>query len=193
MRQKQSRNWFLVCYSKCILDTIEKCPNIKQVAWCYHDRDILPDGSPKPPHYHILVNFHIPRRLSWFNQYKVDGDENLFCQIASCPQTCFEYLIHLNDPSKFQYKTTDIHGRYTSFSKEVEENRSALVFNELIKIVGRQQTWVGLYRLYPELIYSVKSLKSVVEQIEDEINAPCRPAVVSLEKGFVGGGGISDI
>lgn len=156
-------------YSETIVKALSSCPSIKQCAYILHDKDVTEDGSIKPPHYHVVVNLLNPQRLSFFNQYKIDGDENLLCQIATCPQSCFDYLTHKHNPDKYQYDESLIQGHWTSFSKDVEVDRNAILFNDLVAIASGFGTWYDLFKRFPNYMFQVGQLKRVVEIFIEEL------------------------
>lgn len=92
---------------------------IKAWAFCYHDCDTWneeddvknPDhvaGTLKEPHFHVILRFYRPVRFStvcsWF--YCLDDDEiPITTRSIACDSVAdrYAYLIHNNDPDKFQY------------------------------------------------------------------------------------------
>lgn len=51
--QQSARKWHIICYDIKVVEAIIA----KATRWAYilHDRDTKPDGTPKPPHYHVYV------------------------------------------------------------------------------------------------------------------------------------------
>lgn len=72
-----------------------------------HDRDIQPDGTKKKPHYHVVFKFSSNKT---FEQVKT------LLEPFNCPipqkvtsiKGQIRYLIHIDDPDKFQYEQSDI-------------------------------------------------------------------------------------
>lgn len=72
-----------------------------------HDKDINPDGTPKKPHYHIIIIYDGP---TTFNNVKT------FLEQLNAPNPIpleqvrgyYRYLIHKDNPEKYQYDETQI-------------------------------------------------------------------------------------
>lgn len=81
----------------------------------FHDKDINPDGTPKKPHYHALVNasgnWIAMNTLVELGQ-KLKGIAEP--QKCSNPQGMVRYFTHMDNPEKAQYNQADIQviGRY---------------------------------------------------------------------------------
>jgi hypothetical protein len=78
-----------------------------------HDKDINDDGSIKRAHYHIVLDFsQTGKRLSTVLNLLSDGlacDKNrISCLKVLTAFGAIRYLVHMDDPTKFQYPTTDI-------------------------------------------------------------------------------------
>lgn len=71
----------------------------------YHDKDVNPDGTPKKPHWHVII--------SWGNTTTFRNAVNIADTIFHCPlpdmlrggpKGMYRYLTHQDDPDKYQYK-----------------------------------------------------------------------------------------
>ena len=105
------RNWTVVVYPESapgnwrdILDEL----HIEWVESPLHDKDINADGTPKKPHYHVLLMF------SGKKSYEQVRDE--ICEEINCPipkkvhnsKSLVRYMAHLDNPEKAQYDIRDI-------------------------------------------------------------------------------------
>lgn len=77
-----------------------------------HDKDVDPTGTPKKPHYHVII--------SWGNTttYRVARGlcDKLRCprpQALKSPNAMYRYMQHLDNPDKYQY--TDIPTTYNGW------------------------------------------------------------------------------
>lgn len=85
-----------------------------------HDKDTNPDGTPKKPHYHILLMFSGVKTVE-----QVHGLVKTFGaikpQIVSNAQSMARYFIHKDNPEKYQYDSAEI------------QNFSGADWSELVK------------------------------------------------------------
>lgn len=83
---------------------------IRGYAYCHHDKDVNDDGTPKEPHTHLVLWLYEPRSINslrgWFDRgFRDDKGEKINTLIQPCHdiKAAAEYLIHKNDPDKYQY------------------------------------------------------------------------------------------
>ena len=95
---------------------------VKLLAWCQnntslyafilHDRDINEQGEPKTPHIHLTMEIPHAKRLSTI--LKDVASFTLVNPLAVSIDKCsnldasIQYLIHKNNPEKYQYSKDDI-------------------------------------------------------------------------------------
>ena len=72
-----------------------------------HDKDVNPDGTPKKAHYHLMVY--------WEGKKSEEGAKELFDQVrgVGCipiqsPEGYTRYLVHKDNPEKYQYNPSEI-------------------------------------------------------------------------------------
>lgn len=80
-----------------------------QYLYAYHDQDTNPDGTPKKPHYHVIVMFDAPKSNDQI-QAIVDelGAANGQFQTVKSLRGSARYLAHLDNPEKYQYKVESV-------------------------------------------------------------------------------------
>lgn len=107
----RSRNWAFVAYPDSLptnwLSVLDDM-HISALVSPLHDKDINADGTPKKPHYHILVMFEGNKT---FQQVKDLCSNLLNATIPISIQSSkayARYLIHMDNPEKVQYKRTEI-------------------------------------------------------------------------------------
>lgn len=81
--------------------------SLKAYSFCFHDRDI-----DKKPHTHILIcskyAMYLQTFINWFRYINDNGQiENTLGEKCIDIHSSFEYLIHENNPEKFQYSFED--------------------------------------------------------------------------------------
>lgn len=85
---------------------VEQCP---QYAWILHDRDTN-DGQLIAPHVHAYIEFTNPRSFKSVAD-TLNVPENMVCKVID-KNGILQYLIHKNQPDKFQYDFTEIHTNF---------------------------------------------------------------------------------
>lgn len=110
-KDKRGRNWWFVVYPDSLPDNwlaLLDEMHIPIFVSPLHDKDINANGEPKKPHYHVILMF--------------DGNKSFeqILEISQCllhgtiPQRidhlrgAVRYLIHADNPEKFQYDVKDI-------------------------------------------------------------------------------------
>jgi hypothetical protein len=110
-----SHRYHLVLYREhidrdMIEQTLQLHKAVKRWALCFHDKD-----ENTKPHYHVLMDFQRSydggRIPGWFAQHPGIADSRLLEPIKSWT-AMVQYLIHKNDPDKFQYPASDIVSSY---------------------------------------------------------------------------------
>lgn len=106
----KTRNWVFVGYPESLpnnwREMLEEL-HTPHVISPLHDKDINADGTPKKPHYHIILSFAGPKSYEsvkaitdTFNSPIPQQIQNMVGQLR--------YLIHKDNPEKAQYSPTDI-------------------------------------------------------------------------------------
>lgn len=103
-RDKEKEYAFLLYPESCAPDWIGIIKQLQQPFFVIlHDRDVEPDGSPKKPHYHVMILFDNSRARSTARRVNLMcGGNGHFEQILS-RRGYVRYLCHLDDPDKYQY------------------------------------------------------------------------------------------
>lgn len=81
-------------------------------AYILHDKDVLEDGSPKEPHFHVYVNFG---QTSWQSDRvgaRFGVADNFVCKVKGRKSDIEEYLTHRNAPEKYQYDESEVYSNY---------------------------------------------------------------------------------
>lgn len=81
-----------------------------------HDKDILPTGEIKKPHYHVIIEFS--SKKSWEQVHDITEpigavlapitERKTCASWVSCKRTAVRYLCHLDSPDKAQYDHADV-------------------------------------------------------------------------------------
>lgn len=73
-----------------------------------HDKDILPDGSPKKPHYHVMQIYDGNKNFETqvkpiFDRFGGVGREEILSQRGYA-----RYMCHMDNPEKYQYEQEEV-------------------------------------------------------------------------------------
>lgn len=106
----KKRNWAFILY----LDSApSNWRDILQETGCmfaispYHDKDINADGSPKKPHYHIIVCYDGPTSYNVIKRI-TDSVNATIPQPLEQIRGYYRYFTHKDNPEKYQYSESDI-------------------------------------------------------------------------------------
>lgn len=106
----RTRNWASVFYPDSApenwLDIITEL-----VVPCFisplHDKDLNPDGTPKKAHYHVMIMFDSVKTSEQakdiFKSINAVG-----CERVNSARGYARYLLHLDNPEKYQYSLDDV-------------------------------------------------------------------------------------
>lgn len=106
----KKRNWAFVLYPESAPSNwreLLQLTGLECVISPLHDKDVNPDGTPKKPHYHIIICYQGPTS---YNVVKTLCD-SLNCPIPQYLESVkgyYRYLTHMDNPEKYQYNKDDI-------------------------------------------------------------------------------------
>ena len=108
----RTRNWTFVIYPESVVSNWRDVLDDEHIQWVespVHDKDTNPEGEIKKAHIHILLMYD---GVKSYNQIlEITQKIN-----ASVPQKCgsakglVRYMIHMDNPEKYQYSRADIIG-----------------------------------------------------------------------------------
>lgn len=108
----RTRNWTFVVYPESVSSNWRDVLDEEHIQWVespLHDKDTNADGEIKKAHIHVLVMYD---GVKSYNQIlEITNKIN-----ASVPQKCgsakglVRYMVHMDNPEKYQYLKTDIIG-----------------------------------------------------------------------------------
>lgn len=114
-----------------IVERIKALTNLK--SWCIitHDKDLLPSGEPKRPHFHCVLTFS--NNKTFGSIAKGLGVEVQYVnKIKSTTKSAQLYLVHRNNPEKYQYNPSEVQASfdYVNFVDDcpIKEKRENIAF-----------------------------------------------------------------
>lgn len=90
---------------------IKSLTNLKTYAVILHDKDVCEDGSLKPPHFHAVLTFNKPTKVSTVAN-GIHVKPQYVSKIKTTTTAAEAYLIHANDPDKFQYPSEQVRANF---------------------------------------------------------------------------------
>lgn len=109
----RTRNWVVIIYPESAPSNWRSILDDLFIEWVespLHDKDVDPGtGEIKKAHWHVMLQFP---SVKSFKQMKVIADKvnSPIPQPALSPKGVVRYMIHLDNPEKFQYKRETIIG-----------------------------------------------------------------------------------
>ena len=98
---------YMDCDIDVIISRIKRMPYIKSWAIITHDKDVLPNGQLKPSHFHCVLSFSNSRTIKSIAD-AIGVEMQYVEKIRSSTKSARLYLIHRNDPDKYQYAPEDV-------------------------------------------------------------------------------------
>lgn len=105
---KRGRNWGIVIYPDSLPKNWKDIISKEPVAISpLHDKDINPDGEIKKAHYHIVLNYKGNKSFEQIDEIARSLKAPIPQRISSLTGAV-RYLIHMDNPEKYQYNSSDI-------------------------------------------------------------------------------------
>lgn len=164
--QQRSRKFALTSYLplSMIEGVLEHRP-VRSAVLILHDKDTYTAedevkeaehkaGTPKDPHYHILLATNNAATLGqvkrWFKY--VDSDQNTLGQVLNDDERMLRYLTHKDDPEKYQYREEEIkeygEGKETFLRASLSSGRSTETIENLIDDINANTPRRTMLRRY---------------------------------------------
>jgi len=140
-------------------------PAINLWAFRVHDKDLMEDGTPKPPHFHIELKLKDSYDTKYIAQWFGVGEN--FVERMKGKKFIFgcRYLIHANAPDKYPYDIEGVEANF-DFAKFIKDDGENSVYkSNLERIQGGEITaynW-DLYILQPDWIKNKKKYERAFE------------------------------
>lgn len=73
-----------------------------------HDQDTNADGSPKKPHYHVMLAFDSLKTWEQANEIAACTKGTVTQPLQGSPRSMIRYFVHMDNPDKAQYNWDEI-------------------------------------------------------------------------------------
>ena len=111
---KRGRAWTAIVYPESAAEGwMEKLRGmlVEALVSPLHDKDVLPTGEAKKPHYHVVLSFKNPttyeKASEVFEELGAVVPPERECRVRDFRQMA-RYLVHADQPDKHQYSTADV-------------------------------------------------------------------------------------
>jgi hypothetical protein len=108
----RARSWTFVLYPESAPKDWRGVLDDEHIQWVespLHDKDVNPDGTPKKPHWHILLMFEGKKSYEQIKEI-TDKLNATIPQKTASARGLVRYMVHMDNPEKFQYNVSDIIG-----------------------------------------------------------------------------------
>ena len=136
-KNQRTRNWSIIVYPESApenwIDILQK-EYVKMVVSPLHDKDVNPDDTLKKAHYHVLFMFD---GVKSYNQVKsiADSVNAPIPQIVGSAKGLTRYMLHLDNPDKAQYDSSDLQAfngaDITELLKPISADRYSMIADML--------------------------------------------------------------
>lgn len=152
----------------------------EKYAMILHDKDTNDDGTIKKPHVHVVVRYGGKRLItSVKNEYAKYGMEKRFVDTCN-ERAMLRYLIHLDDPDKYQYSKTEVDTNMkqiceSAWNDEISSDEAFMLLNDYIEQSQEyiKQTDINKYAIKNGLLKGLKAYSSQINNARMEHNQTC--------------------
>lgn len=104
-----ARVWTIIVYPESAPKNWKDLINDKHISWCniLHNKDVNPDGTVKKAHYHVILFFDGKKSYAQIKSI-TDELQAPIPQKVESPKGMVRYLIHKDNPEKYQYSKDKI-------------------------------------------------------------------------------------
>lgn len=147
-KKERSRKFCLVLYPDCP----EHCLALEQIkssydyAYILHDKDCDENGEIKKAHWHIVIITGSNARWNTALADELNIEQN---RVETCKKLdrALQYLIHYNDPDKFQYEFNEVQGTLKTRLKielSKDDKTEGEKVKELINYIKQNEGYISV-------------------------------------------------
>lgn len=109
-KDNRKRNWTIVVYPESAPENWREILDEEHIEWVespLHDRDLNGDGTPKKPHWHVVLLFEGNKSFEQIKELadKINAPSPKYIQSV---RAMVRYCAHLDNPDKAQYAVNEI-------------------------------------------------------------------------------------
>lgn len=109
-KDSRARVWTIVVYPESAPENWKSILNDEHIKWIcspLHDLDVNPDGEVKKAHWHVILAFETMKSYSQIKELADKINAPIPQKVANI-RGAVRYLVHLDNPEKYQYSTSQI-------------------------------------------------------------------------------------
>ncbi|MGZ7899602.1 Rep family protein [Ligilactobacillus salivarius] len=109
-KDNRARTWTFIVYPESVPNNWRELLDSYHIPWVespLHDKDVNPDGTIKKPHWHVILMFDGKKSYEQIKEI-TDSLNAPVPQKTANPKGLVRYLIHMDNPEKYQYSREDI-------------------------------------------------------------------------------------
>lgn len=106
----KGRDWTFIVYPDSAPENWREIINDTHIPWVEspcHDKDKNPDGSPKKPHWHVMISFEGPITRNKIKEI-IEPLNSPEPEKVGSAKGMIRYFAHLDNPEKHRYRIEDI-------------------------------------------------------------------------------------
>lgn len=148
-----------------------------------HDQDTAEDGSPKTPHYHVVIKSSVARQLKTVmketcSALKIPEELVSIAPVNDLHQN-LRYLVHADDKNKYQYKWDNIWSNDFGTLEDAQNYISDINTRSLITVLQESKNYIevvkriglGNFKKYLSVIKTLMPEMIPERTLEQEIEA----------------------
>lgn len=109
-KDNRARTWTFIVYPESVPNNWRELLDSYHIPWVespLHDKDVDPDGTIKKPHWHVILMFNGKKSYEQIKEI-TDRLNAPVPQKTANPKGLVRYLIHMDNPEKYQYNREGI-------------------------------------------------------------------------------------
>lgn len=136
LKRLKKRHWLFIVYPESAPDNWMAQLEMAGVQFAVsplHDKDLLANGEPKKPHWHVIVTFEGPTTFLTAASF-IEITKGPYPKACENLRGAYEYFIHKNNPEKTQYSSDDVK-TFNGFTIEISKKDMKRIKQELVEII----------------------------------------------------------
>ena len=134
---QQCRYWSFIVYPESCMENWTSWLEEKGTRFAVsplHDRDIDPNGEPKKPHWHVLIEFDGPKRYRTVKEEICDKIGATIPKKVESLRGYYRYLTHMDNPEKADYTGEKV-DEYNGFKIDLTTTEVTIIKKKICDII----------------------------------------------------------